>query len=195
MILACVKCERVFNDEVKFHCREMCQSCYASNWYAIRKKSIPKEEKNVARNCVECNLEFNVDIDIRGKIARRSSKGCCVSCYNKKRDTICPKCGADKLKRSQGICSNCRIDKKTKSLKEGKTPPLPKEYVNDVRSVLLRYKWGFQTQVDPLIVTDLYINIYDSGYKNALGLGIDQYEETTQVISMLRLLKICYDNR
>jgi hypothetical protein len=62
-----------------------------------------------------------------------------------------------------------------------------REIIEMIRRLLVRFKYGTNTQVDALRVIDVYLDISDN--TNLL----DNFREDYQLIEMLRLLKLTYD--
>ena len=190
----CVRCDKVFDKDVPRHAKNMCQYCYTYTWTKAKMDIQDKTPKST--HCKTCNISFTDGLHKNGKPAVRASKGLCKKCYNKVATRFCEKCGANKGKRGHGFCSLCRIQSGKWKRKTVLPTKVNKTNMDLIRSVLMRYKMGANTMVDPFIVADLYLTIFtggESGYKNPVGMDIDTFDESAQVIAMLKLLKMTYD--
>lgn len=199
----CVKCKRSFN-EVNYHSRFMCRNCYNAEWVKNRDSMTKKPKKE---SCSECLCLFG-SIGKRGKPLLPGSKGLCKPCYNKyyakTTSTNCKRCGRDMGKKAKNHCSLCKVE-----LDEMKSPSkralpqvskigIDKETKESMRKIFNRYKWGVNTLVDPFIVTDLYLTVFSTEATKGqtaskTEFNLDQFDEESQVIAMLKLLKMAYD--
>lgn len=190
----CVRCNKVFNKDIPRHAKNMCQHCYTYTW--TKAKMSIQDKTPIFTHCKTCNISFIDGIHKNGQPSQRASKGLCRKCYNKVATRLCSKCGANKGKKSHGHCSLCRIDSGKWKRKTVLPKAVTKQNLESIRSVLVRYKRGANTMVDPFIVADLYLTIFtggESGYKNPVGMDIDTFDESAQVIAMLKLLKMTYE--
>lgn len=190
----CVRCKKVFGIEPKRHAKDMCQSCYSYTWAKARMDIKDREPANT--HCKTCNISFIDGVYPNGKPVRKASKGLCKKCYNKVSTRFCTKCGKNKGKKGHGECSLCKIESGKWKKRAYNPQKISQENMNLLRSILTRYKYGVNTLVDPFIVADLYLTIYtggEFGYKNPAGMDIDAFDESSQIIAMLKLLKMTYD--
>lgn len=164
----------------------------------------PLEKSNT---CIKCFRDFGSITD-KGKQLLKGSKGFCKPCYNKYylKSTLsnCKRCDKELLKKSKGFCSLCKVELESmKSPSKRSLPKIEKIKIEKsdkeiMRRIFNRYKWGMNTLVDPFIVTDLYLTVFSfENTKNQTvsktEFNLDQFDEESQVIAMLKLLKMAYD--
>lgn len=189
----CVRCNKVFTKDTPRHAKNMCQHCYSYSWTKARMNI--QDKTPTYTHCITCNISFVDGIHKNGQPSQRASKGLCRKCYNKVSTRLCKKCGANKGRKSHGLCSLCKIQSGKWRRKTVIPKAITKENIESIRSVLVRYKTGANTMIDPFIVADLYLTIFGSecGHKNPVGMDIDAFDQSAQVIAMLKLLKMTYD--
>lgn len=187
IIITCTRC----GESREKHAKGMCRSCYQINWSGTKNP----RERSTKTHCENCSLQFSVDYNHKGRLVERASKGLCRTCYNKIANKICSICGGLKKKRSQGPCSNCKIKRNQKEIIEA-VPTITKEDMREIKLLIIRWRSGFISPVDAYVIADLYLRTHEgaNGYKLPANMSIDNYDEMTQSIAMLKLLKITYDN-
>ena len=201
----CSKC-----DEVKvIRSRGLCNQCYYIEWYYGDEGKIPKTKQDF---CTECNRQID-SIDHKGKVITRGNLTLCKTCYGRdyksRKTDICSKCSIKMVRAtSKGLCNFCinemnemketmdtsdllltgRQKKKEKNSK--KEMPvgiaITKKQREEIRRLLVIYKNGLQTLVEPFRLVSLYVEIYSD-------VELDAYTEQSQVIIVLRTFKKLFD--
>jgi hypothetical protein len=182
----------------------MCRNCYNATWLKERDTMTKQPKKD---HCIKCLCLFG-SITAKGKKLLPGSKDMCKPCYQqfyvKTISTICKRCSRDMGKKTKGYCSMCKVE-----LEEMKSPArrvlpdvnkmkIDKETKEMMRRIFNRYKFGTNTLVDPFIVTDLYLTVFSSESTKGqtaskTEFNLDQFDEQSQVMAMLKLLKKAYD--
>jgi hypothetical protein len=183
----CKGCDRKFGDDLVPIARGYCSACY---------KNILREKEG---NCSECNVVFGSG----GKKTNYTSKGKCLTCYTKWwKSNIkleCVECG-DKLPGRgslKGLCAICKSKKTSNSeqklIEKGLLKGRRYEYkidaesIEQIRWLLLRFKYGTYTVVDMYRLAGLFEDLY--GVTNRL----DSKDPEIQIILMLKKLKEVYE--
>ena len=193
----CLMCAKSFT-EIKYHAKDMCCNCY----YKSRRK-----EKEKLDHCITCLSKWGSQSE-KNKTVREGPKGMCKSCYQKQYaksiNSTCKRCGKDMGKKVKGHCSLCKVELDAmKSPSRRVLPDVSKIKIDRItketmRRLFNRYKWGMNTLVDPFVVTDLYLTVFSSEVTKGqtaskTEFNLDQFDEESQVIAMLKLLKKAYD--
>lgn len=193
----CISCSKSFT-EIKLHALAMCRSCY----YKSRK---PIKEK--FDHCITCLCKWG-SISEKNKTVKEGPKNMCKSCYQrqytKSINSSCKRCGKDMGKKVKGHCSLCKVELEAmKSPGRRTLPDVSKIKIDRVtketmRKLFNRYKYGLNTLVDPYVVTDIYLTVFSSEATKGqtaskTEFNLDQFDEESQVMAMLRLLKKAYD--
>jgi hypothetical protein len=199
----CSKCSEI----KEIRSRGLCKQCYYIEWYYGGEE--PKRKVKQKQDfCVQCNREID-SIDHKGKVVTRGNSTLCKTCYsrdyqNRKTD-VCGNCNI-KMSRAtvKGLCNFCinemneekeimdtsdllltgRQKKKDKNSK--KEMPvniaITKKQREEIRRLLVIYKNGLQTLVEPFRLVSLYVELYSD-------VELDSYTEESQVIIVLRTFK------
>lgn len=196
----CIKCQRLFTEGLKMHAKNMCAYCYYSDLRGYNQK--PKEKHEA---CKICGGKVG-DTNIKGKIIYSITKGYCKlhyhQFYTKNACKTCQKCGLEfKHAKLSCLCTMCkpqpsRQAKKPREFKNGKLVRRKDLKVEDLQMMLTlfrRYKMGTQTAVDHFRVADLFLTIFEN-HPFTYNSMLDSYNEESQVVLMLRQLKMVYDN-
>ena len=103
-------------------------------------------------------------------------------------------------KKIKGICSLCKIEIESykppsqRSIRIPKKININRETKEDLRKLMNRYKFGLNTPIDPFILTNIYLDIvWSSENENKNQFYFDQFDQENQIIAMLKILKIVYD--
>ena len=171
----CKACNKSF-EEVGYHCKGMCRTCYNIQWAKANRVSKKRETLD---HCVKCLSKWG-STSIKGKPVKEASRGLCKICYNqyyaKVASTICKRCNRDMGKKSKSVCSLCKIELEAmKSPSKRKLPKvdnmaIDKETKETMRRLFNRYKWGTNTLVDPYITLNLYLDVFSN--ENIKGLSL-----------------------
>lgn len=189
----CIECLYVFDDLKKYHSRDRCNPCYQKLY--LRNTLGEKKQKHCTTNCVNCNAEFG-SINDKGRPVVRGPKNNCKSCYvrSKKPKKECDQCGNMMLAGSNtGLCVVCRqIKRETEGVRawKRKVKPLPTleiEQYENIRRLLVRFKYQNNGILDNFKVVDAYMDLCEN------PIFLDTLTEEAQVIEMLRYLKKVYD--
>ena len=199
----CTACQRLFT-VVDYHSKNMCRSCYNVEW-SRRRAELTKKQK--LDHCVKCMCKWG-STNEKGKTINPGSHGMCKMCYqrlyNKNISSDCKRCGKNMGKKTKGHCSMCKIElEEMKSPGRRTLPDVNKIKIDRVtketmRRLFNRYKYGLNTLVDPFVVTDIYLTVFSSEATKGqtaskTEFNLDQFDEESQVIAMLKLLKKAYD--
>jgi hypothetical protein len=187
----CEGCQKEFNKDFPYHSRNMCNPCYQREYN--QKKNEPKKINSVVA-CIICNLNFG-SLNHKGKLVRKGAQNHCKHCYanifNKLKSSTCKGCGNEMITPRLSLCPVCKQNEMgSKRWKRKKRSPHiidDREIIEMIRRLLVRFKYGTNTQVDALRVIDVYLDISDN--TNLL----DNFREDYQLIEMLRWLKLTYD--
>ena len=194
---SCLGCKTSFS-EIKKHAKGFCNRCY----YASR-----KVEKEKPDHCSNCLSKWG-SISEKNKVVKKGPKGMCKSCYQRyytrTSTTECNRCGQDMGKKVRGVCSLCKLELEAmkspgrRNLPDVNKVKIDKETKESMRKVFNRYKFGTNTLVDPFIVSDLYLTVFNSESTKGqtaskTEFNLDQFDQENQVIAMLKLLKKAYD--
>lgn len=186
----CSECKKKFTKELPFWAQHKCNTCYQRLY---RQGQMLKARKSKATHCSSCNGEFD-KLNERGKPIRRASRGMCKRCYHKegKPSKVCVMCGNIMLTKARsGLCAVCKLDNSTVRTKKKRIKPLPlveREQFELIRRLLARYKVGHNDLVDNFRVADIYMDINDN------PILLDTLSEASQVVEMLRNLKLVFDH-
>lgn len=194
----CLKCDTSFQ-ETRYHALNLCRRCYNTE------RKTPKEPKK--DYCSKCMCLFG-SISSKKKELKEGPMGLCKPCYAKHyaatSSTDCKRCGKDMGKKVKGVCPLCRIDlEQMKSPSKRNLPSIGKinidrETKEMMRRVFNRYKFGTNTLIDPFVVTNLYLTVFSSESTKGMTaskteFNLDQFDQASQVLAMLKLLKSAYD--
>jgi len=213
----CDRCLRSFR-VVNYHSKNKCRSCYNKIWIDNKRGLDPDKNlkaagktytdqsgliKIVEEKCLGCKLLWN-SINDKGKKVVLQASGMCRACYNinyKLTSSFrCKRCGNDMGKKIKGICSLCKIEIESykppsqRSIRIPKKININRETKEDLRKLMNRYKFGLNTPIDPFILTNIYLDIvWSSENENKNQFYFDQFDQENQIIAMLKILKIVYD--
>lgn len=210
----CVRCLRSFR-LVNYHSKNKCRSCYNKIWIDTKRGLIAGKTasktyinegglvKPVEDNCRGCKLLWN-SVNDKGKKVVLQASGMCRQCYNinyKLTSSFrCKRCGNDMGKKIKGICSLCKIEIESYKPPSQRSISIPKkvnmnrETKEDLRKLMNRYKFGLNTPIDPFILTNIYLDVVSSSEnENKNQFYFDQFDQENQIIGMLKILKIVYD--
>jgi hypothetical protein len=188
--LFCVKCEQVFNKDLPYTAKHMCNPCYQSN-YVKKKMGRPKSKLT---HCKTCELEFGT-LNPKGKAVKKGARGYCKSCFHKENrpSTICSDCNEEIKATTTKLCQLCKIKrgiiKGSRAYIQKPTKPVYVEYEEFelIRRLLVRYKLGMNNMVDDFRVVDVYLTIKEA------PAFLDTLNERYQVTEMLKTLKETFD--
>jgi len=180
----------------------MCTNCYNTD---LRNNGSIRDIKR-ASNCTVCQRTIG-SIDKEGKIVDRGNSKMCRYCYQKdfrdRLSNVCGKCNITLAKKtSRGLCKFCIKEEMEKELelRKGKSKtyiknkkkkempqiPLTWHQREEMRRLLVVYKRGYQTLVEPFRLVSLYVELYSD-------VELDSYTEESQVIICLRTFKKLFD--
>ena len=193
----CKDCEHPFTTDRPYHAKERCTNCYIKMWQK-EKRAYNKRPKEI-KTCVECGISIG-ELNKKGKLCDVLIKQRCRPCYAKyNRNQLCDrceKCGVQFITGSSVcLCLSCRPKSRYSKAEIG-YKDLNVEQLSMMLTLFRRYKNGTNTPVDNFRVVDLYLDIYDRGaFVYNSSLTFDGYEEESQVVLMLRSLKMIYDKK
>ena len=155
--------------------------------------------------CLICLYQFG-SINEKGKLVKKASINRCKHCYQieykARLSNICKSCGGELIKPSaQALCKLCkkiRVEEyklrtnksnKTRGKAEKQTEgvPMTKWQREEIRRLLVRYKWGMQTPADHYRLISVYLEIYNVDEE------LSSFTEESQIIIVLKTLKKLFD--
>ena len=155
--------------------------------------------------CSTCHRQIG-SFDERGKEIKKAANNKCKRCYtveykNKVSD-ICGNCGGQLVKPSaRAFCKLCKkVNKeeyrlrtnnanknRTKAEKQTEGVPMTKRQREEIRRLLVMYKWGLQNSVDHFRLISVYLEIYNADEE------LSSFTEESQIIIVLKTLKKLFD--
>jgi len=197
----CEKCSLDFTQEEnsdKYIAKGMCKNCYWKTHYEENYK-VKKVDLGF---CSSCNVKWG-DINKKGHVVKKVGTLCqnCYSIIYRKKDKICVVCLTPILnKTTRDVCKRCfvpvgdkrkkeKVTRISKVIKNNDYKPTSEDY-ETLKRLLVRYKLGICSPVDPYIVLDFYITL-------VIGEGklspYEAMESEDQITYMLKDLKEVYD--
>jgi len=155
--------------------------------------------------CSTCHRQIG-SFDERGKEIKKAAANKCKRCYTveykNKLSNTCGNCGG-KLVRpsSRAFCKLCKkVNKeeyrlrtnnanknRTKAEKQTQGVPMTILQREEIRRLLVMYKWGLQNSVDHYRLISVYLEIYNADEE------LSSFTEESQIIIVLKTLKKLFD--
>jgi len=155
--------------------------------------------------CRVCLREFG-SLNEKGKEVKLAGKHLCKFCYQieykERLSSVCSNCGGELLRPSVRpfckLCKKVRMEEyrlrtnkanKNRGKAEKQTEGVPLTIIQreEIRRLLVRYKWGMQTGADHYRLMSVYLEIYNADEE------LSSFTEDSQVIIVLKTLKKLFD--